>query len=152
MVVRIRFAMHGTRNNRIFHLVAINQRQRRNAKPLELLGIYDPRLAPDGEHKTVQWSVDRIRYWLNVGAVPSKSAVKLLEMVSRTSSLNLNKLTKALKGNILLRGSPYHPTTTTQTEEKEKTPDPVAEISSSPPPTPESVPEPEPVTAVPSSS
>lgn len=81
--------MHGTRNNRILHLVAINQRQGRNAKPIELLGIYNPRLSPD--HKTVQWSVDRIRYWLSVGAVPSKSAVKLLEL-----------------GNILLPGSPYH--------------------------------------------
>jgi len=83
--------MHGTRNNRILHLVAINQRQRRNARPLELLGVYDPHMTPQQEHKTVQWSVDRIRYWLSVGAVPSKSAVKLLEL-----------------GNILLPGSPYH--------------------------------------------
>lgn len=77
--------MHGTRNSRILHLVAINQRQRRNAKPIELLGIYNPHVCLDDDHKTVQWSVDRIRYWLNVGAVPSKSAVKLLELVSSDS-------------------------------------------------------------------
>lgn len=34
------------------------------------------------EQKTIEWSVDRIRYWLHVGALPSKSVVKLLEMVS----------------------------------------------------------------------
>ncbi|KAF8922664.1 ribosomal protein S16 domain-containing protein, partial [Mucidula mucida] len=96
MPIRLRFALHGTRNNRIFHLVAINSRHARNAAPAELLGIYDPRLPatihPDGTRrtpntynikqnpaKTIRWSVDRIRYWLSVGAVPTKSVAHLLE-------------------------------------------------------------------------
>lgn len=97
MPMRLRLAVHGTRNDRIFHLVAINQRLRRNGKPTELLGIYDPRLKPGGrDYKTMEWSVGRIRYWLDVGAIPSKSVVKLLEM-----------------GNILKPGSPYHPKAST---------------------------------------
>ncbi|KAF5375081.1 hypothetical protein D9758_000374 [Tetrapyrgos nigripes] len=93
MPMRLRLAIHGKRNDRIFHLVAINQRARRNAKPTELLGIYDPRVKPGGpEHKTMEWSVGRIRYWLSVGAIPTTSVVKLLEL-----------------GNILKPGSPYHP-------------------------------------------
>ncbi|KAK7468797.1 hypothetical protein VKT23_003298 [Stygiomarasmius scandens] len=92
MPMRLRLAIHGKRNDRIFHLVAVNQRSRRNAKPTELLGVYDPRVRPGGpEHKTVEWSVGRIRYWLSVGAIPTKSVVKLLEM-----------------GNILKPGSPFH--------------------------------------------
>jgi len=91
--MRLRLAVHGLRHDRVFHLVAINQRIRRNGKPTELLGIYDPRVKPGGkEHKTMEWSVGRIRYWLDVGAVPSKSVVRLLTM-----------------GNILKPGSPYHP-------------------------------------------
>lgn len=82
MPVRLRMAIHGRRHNRIFHLVAINQRTRRDAKPMELLGIYDPTLKLGDTHKTVKWSVDRIKYWLGVGALPSKSVVKLLECVS----------------------------------------------------------------------
>lgn len=82
MPVRIRMAIHGRRHNKIFHLVAIDQRKRRDAKPAELLGIYNPALQLGAPHKTVQWSVDRIKYWLGVGAVPSKSAVRLLEWVS----------------------------------------------------------------------
>ena len=82
MPVRLRMAMHGQRHNRIFHLVAINQRARRDAKPMELLGIYDPAPKLGDTHKTVKWSVDRIKYWLGVGALPSKSVVKLLECVS----------------------------------------------------------------------
>jgi len=80
MVVRIRFARHGTRNNPIFHIVAINQRQARDAKPIEKLGIYDPKSGPT-QPKRIEWSVDRIRYWLGVGAQPSKSVVRLLDMV-----------------------------------------------------------------------
>lgn len=82
MPVRIRMAMHGRRHNKIFHLVAIDQRKRRDAKPAELLGIYNPALALGATHKTVHWSVDRIKHWLGVGATPSKSAVRLLEWVS----------------------------------------------------------------------
>jgi len=82
MPVRIRMAMHGRKHNKIFHLVAIDQRKRRDAKPAELLGIYNPALKQGATHKTVQWSADRIKYWLGVGATPSKSAVRLLEWVS----------------------------------------------------------------------
>ncbi|KAF7310829.1 Ribosomal protein [Mycena chlorophos] len=92
MPMRIRLAMHGKTHQKVFHLVAIHQRTRRDARPAELLGVYNPHAAPGQTHKTVQWSVDRIRYWLHVGAVPSKSVVKLLEL-----------------GNILKPGSVYHP-------------------------------------------
>jgi small subunit ribosomal protein S16 len=84
MPVRLRLSLHGNRNNRIFHLVAVDARKRRDAKPIELLGIYNPRLRLDGpqEHKTMQWSVERIMYWLQKGgALPSKPVVKLLEWV-----------------------------------------------------------------------
>lgn len=59
---------------------------------MELLGIYDPALKLGDSHKTVKWSVDRIKYWLGVGALPSKSVVKLLE-----------------RGGVLPPDSKYHP-------------------------------------------
>ncbi|KAI0053351.1 ribosomal protein S16 [Auriscalpium vulgare] len=93
MPVRLRLSMHGQRNNRIFHLVATDLRKRRDAKPIELLGIYDPRLRLGQDQKTMEWSVDRIKYWLETGgATPSKPVVKLLE-----------------KGGILPPDSKYHP-------------------------------------------
>jgi len=92
MPVRLRLALHGVRHNRIFHLVAMNQRAARDSKPIETLGIYDPRLQLGQPHKTVQWSVDRIKYWLDSGAMPSKTFVKLLET-----------------GNIIPPDSKYHP-------------------------------------------
>jgi small subunit ribosomal protein S16 len=87
MVVRIRLAMHGRRNNRTFRLVAINSQKARNAQPIETLGIYDPAMTLGQKHKTVEWSVDRIKYWLGVGALPSKTVVRLLEVVSSLKCL-----------------------------------------------------------------
>ncbi|ODN75988.1 ribosomal protein S16 [Cryptococcus amylolentus CBS 6039] len=99
MPVRIRFARHGHRKNPIFHLVAINSRRPRNGKPLELLGVYDPiprvrdTLPPPPaanvfakgteelikKEKKAELNVERIKWWLGVGAEPTRSVVKLLE-------------------------------------------------------------------------
>lgn len=105
MVVRIRLARHGTRHNPFHHIVVINQRVARNAKPIELVGVFDPiPRAPetpfpkypfqkDGtllksstlpnieKVKKVEWSVERIKYWISVGAQPSKAVMRLLDMV-----------------------------------------------------------------------
>jgi small subunit ribosomal protein S16 len=103
MPVRIRLARHGTRNNPFYHIVAINQRLARNAKPLELLGVYDPTprvtqrtsksypamdaVSSEPEHgvptKRVEWAVDRIKWWISQGAQPSDTVLKLLAMVCK---------------------------------------------------------------------
>jgi len=82
MPIRLRLAMHGTRHQKIFHLVAINHTLRRDAKPAELLGIYNPLDRDIDNTRLVRWSVTRIHHWLSMGARPSKSVVKLLELVS----------------------------------------------------------------------
>jgi small subunit ribosomal protein S16 len=101
MPVRLRLARHGQRNNPYYHIVAINASKRRDARPLEKLGEYDPiprLIGPSGlpvsakvfgtergqahKEKKVEWNVERIRYWLGVGAEPTRALVKLLERVS----------------------------------------------------------------------
>ncbi|KIM48296.1 hypothetical protein M413DRAFT_440016 [Hebeloma cylindrosporum] len=91
MPIRLRLAMHGTRHRKIFHLVAINHSLRRDAKPAELLGIYNPHDRDVDNTRLVRWSVTRIHHWLSMGARPSKSVVKLLEL-----------------GGIIKPDSPYH--------------------------------------------
>lgn len=104
MPVRIRLARHGQRHNPFYHLVAIASNKRRDAKPLELLGTYDPiprlpstadlpssskvfgaKLEDVPKEKEVKWNVQRIHHWLETGAQPTKSVVKLLERVRLTS-------------------------------------------------------------------
>jgi small subunit ribosomal protein S16 len=80
-MIRLRLAMHGVRHDKFFHLVAIDSKKRRDAKPLELLGIYNPRTSNAYPEKRVQWSVDRIKHYLRTGAEPSRSVVRLLTLV-----------------------------------------------------------------------
>lgn len=107
MVVRLRLARHGTRNNPFYHLVAIQNTKARNARPIEKLGEYDPvprlvypskpsrnsedRPGYNGQiitsgvlrnlptEKRIEWNEDRIRYWLNTGAQPSKPVARMLD-------------------------------------------------------------------------
>ena len=90
MAIRLRFAVHGLRNNRVLHLVAVDHRKARDARPAELLGVYKHRVEETGGKKSLEWSVERIRYWLKNGAMPSPPVVRLLEMVWLDfSALNL---------------------------------------------------------------
>lgn len=113
MVVRIRLARHGQRHTPVYHVVAINASKRRDARPLEKLGEYDPiprtpaafaALPPKAnvfgpqkfevpKEKRIEWNVERINYWLSVGAEPTRSVVKLLERVSRGERLQMEATT-----------------------------------------------------------
>lgn len=103
MVVRIRLSRPPghTKLTTRFDLIAINLKKARDAKPIEKLGEYDPvpRILGTGPgagrpgqgHKRVEWSSERIRYWLDQGAQPSKTVVALLEKV-RLSLLRVDYL------------------------------------------------------------
>lgn len=117
MVVRIRLARPPghTKATTWFDLVVINLRKARDAKPIEKLGEYDPvpRVlgtgpgagTPGKGHKRVEWSKERIGYWLDQGALPSKSVVALFE---RGGLLPPNN---QYKGNSAARTAAYPPVT-----------------------------------------
>ncbi|WRT63737.1 ribosomal protein S16 [Kwoniella shivajii] len=101
MPVRLRLARHGHKKQPIYHIVAINSKRPREGRPLETLGTYDPiprlregvQVPPSAnvfgvlaeqeglitKEKKIEWNVERIRYWLGVGAEPTRTVVKLLE-------------------------------------------------------------------------
>nr|QOI17217.1 plastid ribosomal protein S16 [Hepatica henryi] len=70
MAVRIRLARFGCRNRPFYRVVVINSSNRRDGKHVELVGFYDPLTAND-ELKKIGLKIDRIKYWLSVGAQPS---------------------------------------------------------------------------------
>lgn len=66
-------------------------RTARGAKPIEVIGTYDPipKPAPDGTGiptKDIQLDVVRAKYWLGVGAQPSDPVWRLLAIVCCTAS------------------------------------------------------------------
>ena len=77
-VVRLRLQRLGRRHRPFYRIVAASSRSKRDGKHLELLGTYDP-IPRDGV-KDVRLKVDRIQYWLSVGAQPSNTVGRLLGM------------------------------------------------------------------------
>ena len=68
----IRFTRFGRKHKPHFRIVAIDAKKRREGRPLEYLGYYNPL------SKAVSLDAPRIKYWLGVGALPSESVGKLL--------------------------------------------------------------------------
>ena len=77
MAVRLRLKRMGRRHRSFFRLNAIDSRAPRDGKVLERLGWYDP--ANRDPDKQVDLKIDRIRYWLSVGAQPSETVADLLK-------------------------------------------------------------------------
>ena len=67
----------GRRHRSFFRLNAIDSRAPRDGKVLERLGWYDP--ASRDPDKQVDLKIDRIQYWLSVGAQPSETVADLLK-------------------------------------------------------------------------
>ena len=77
MAVRLRLKRTG-RTNRAFHrIVAMESRVKRDGKTLEDLGSYDP--AAQTNDEKAQLKVDRIQYWLSVGARPTPPVRAILK-------------------------------------------------------------------------
>jgi small subunit ribosomal protein S16 len=65
----------GKRNAKHYRIVAIEKRERRDGRPVEILGYFDPTVKPPH----VKLEKDRIAYWVSKGAVITDSVKKLLE-------------------------------------------------------------------------
>lgn len=73
-MVKIRLAQTGARNRRMFRIVAIEEGKRRNGKPVEILGYYNPQVHP----AELKFDQARIDYWISHGAVITAGVSKLM--------------------------------------------------------------------------
>jgi small subunit ribosomal protein S16 len=71
-MVKLRLQRFGKRNHATFRLVAIDSHKAAKGKAIEHLGSLDPHL------KKVVLKVERIKYWLSVGADASRTVRNLL--------------------------------------------------------------------------
>lgn len=71
--VAIRFQRFGRKKAPFYRLVAIDSRDRREGRPLERLGFYDPL------KKETNLNAPAIKKWLAVGAQPSETVANLLK-------------------------------------------------------------------------
>jgi small subunit ribosomal protein S16 len=77
MALKIRLARGGRRNLPYYRIVATDSRNPRDGRFLEKLGTYNPLVSKDNPNR-VTLNVERIKYWLSQGAVPSDRVTILL--------------------------------------------------------------------------
>lgn len=75
-MVRIRMKSLGRRHRPFYRICAMDSRAPRDGRAIEELGYYDP-MARNVETRE-SLNVDRIRYWLSVGAQPSEKVSAIL--------------------------------------------------------------------------
>ena len=81
MTVRLRLQRVGKAKRPFYHLVAIDQRSKRDGKPLEVLGNYDS--VP--KDRVVKLNMERVDYWLKQGAQPSETAASVIKLASKAA-------------------------------------------------------------------
>ena len=82
-MVVLRLKKMGRAHHPFFRLSAMDQRSPRDGRVIEQLGWYEPQGADGKQYKL---NLERINYWLSVGAQPSPTAVTLITKAGGTVS------------------------------------------------------------------
>lgn len=72
MAVKIKLRRVGKRNAGSHRIVVIDSRRPRDGNYIEKVGMYDPR------HKTEKIDLERVSYWISVGAQPSDTVSAII--------------------------------------------------------------------------
>lgn len=71
--------MMGRKHRPFFRICAIDSRKSRDSNPIEELGTYDPMVT--NKSARVKMNLERVEYWLSVGAIPSDRVRTLIKKV-----------------------------------------------------------------------
>ncbi len=82
MSVVIRLSRAGRVHLPYYHIGVFNSRTRRDGRPVEQLGFYDPK----SDKEPVRIDLERAKYWLGVGAKPSRTVATILKQQGIASS------------------------------------------------------------------
>ena len=75
MAVKLKLTRLGSKKHPFYRIVAARDETRRDGRPLEFLGFYDPMTNP----ADVRLDADKIREWLGRGAEPTNTVRSLLK-------------------------------------------------------------------------
>ncbi len=78
-MVAIRLARFGAKKKPTYRVVVIDKRKARDSDCIEIVGHYNPRTDPP----EIVLKLDRIQYWIGVGAQPSDTVRRLMKAVEK---------------------------------------------------------------------
>lgn len=77
MAVKLRLTRMGSKKRPFYRVVAMTSTTRRDGRPLDFLGYYNPMTNP----ATVEIDQEKVKKWLELGAEPSDTVRNLLKSV-----------------------------------------------------------------------
>ena len=75
MAVKIRLARHGAKKAPYYRVVVIESRSRREGRPIEEVGRYNPCVEPS----MIKLDLEKIDKWIANGAQPTDTVARLIE-------------------------------------------------------------------------
>ena len=75
MAVKLRLTRMGSKKRPFYRIVAINSAARRDGRPLDYLGWYNPMTNP----AKVEVNQEKVKKWLELGAEPTDTVRSLLQ-------------------------------------------------------------------------
>ena len=93
MALKIRLARGGSKKRPYYRIVIADIRMPRDGRFIEKVGSWNPMLPKDDENR-VTLEVERIKYWMSVGALPTDRVARFLDaegLMKREASNNPNK-------------------------------------------------------------
>ena len=81
-MVTIRLARHGSKKNPFYHITVADQAARRDGRFVERVGFYNP--VAKGQAESLRIDLERVDYWLSVGAQPSDVVKKLVKQARKS--------------------------------------------------------------------
>ncbi len=93
MSVSLRLSRGGSKKRPFFRIVAADIRSPRDGKYLERLGTYNPMKTKEDPER-IMLNIERIKYWLSVGAKPTERVTKFLAKEGLSEKPSIPKQTK----------------------------------------------------------
>ena len=97
MAIKIRLARGGSKKRPFYRIVATDSRMPRDGRFIEKLGTYNPLLQKDDEKRVVM-NMERIKYWIGLGAKPTERIQRMLEADGTLPITIRNNPQKAIAG------------------------------------------------------
>ncbi|MFH1300188.1 MAG: 30S ribosomal protein S16 [Planctomycetota bacterium] len=81
MAVRIRMKRMGRKHRPFYRICVMDSRKQRDGAAIEEIGTYDTSVAD--KSKRVAINMERVDYWMSVGAKPSENVATLIKKVKK---------------------------------------------------------------------
>ena len=82
-MVTIRLARHGSKKNPFYHVTVADRAASRDGRFIERVGFYNP--VAKGQSEMLRLDLDRVDYWLGVGAQPTDVVKNLIKQARKNA-------------------------------------------------------------------